>query len=108
MITREELFSKLKVGMKLRGMHNTFHATDEGLLSIEYIDSVSFVVGMRRENGSAIPYVFGAASRYNIDDNYIDFLHNDRTTGWTVVEKLKIVKDEPAAKKKIIKKKKKS
>ena len=90
MISKEELLPKMKSGMVVEVMFNKFHNKDEGPLKLNEIDGSSLV--WKRENGSEIIEILGSSYRYNyIDGKYIETLHNDRTYGWIVVEKKKII-----------------
>jgi len=91
MISREELIRKFAVGMKLQALFNKFHNIDEGILTVEEIDTVNFKLSLKKENGASFMMVFGAPYRYNIDAETFEILHNDRIAGWTVVERYKII-----------------
>jgi hypothetical protein len=92
MITRQEFIDKLKIGMKVQTEKNKFNsATDEGQVKLSKIYTDTFVLVWKKKNGAVINEPLGAGYRYDIDNKKILTYHNDRTEGWTVVERKKII-----------------
>jgi hypothetical protein len=89
MITRDQLLSNLKVGMKVRVDKNKFHWTDEGILTLDKIEG--FTLFWKKEDGAEIIEGLAKGYGYDFDGKYILTYHNDRTEGWVVVDKKEIL-----------------
>ena len=94
MISREALIQKLSVGMKFQCMFDLFKPVEPSVLTVSEIDPVIFVVNFTKEDGAKIIMPLGSSYKYDIDEKYFQVYHNDRTNGWQVVEKYKIIPAE--------------
>ena len=91
MKSREEVLPKLTVGTKLKPMFSKFDLASDSILTLQEIDVVNFNLIAKNEIGAKIIMPLGASYRYELDDNYFQIFHNDRSLGWQIVEKYKII-----------------